>query len=149
MLPIFICCSFIQSPFWIVFINSSSFSVIYFQITSSFAFLSFRERYRHRYIHIYLKGTYLIYTHSLMTCNLHFSQVIASFRTSSAILNCDVDSGHSYFSQRSISLKFTEKKHIVFFHYFFILSIWLISTFNFINWFPLFSLCILILFSAL
>lgn len=114
MLLIFICWSFIQSPFWIVFINSSSFSVIYFQITSSFAFLSFRERYRHRYIHIYLKRTYLIYTHSLMTCNLHFSRVIASFRTSSAILHCDVDSGHSYFSQRSISLNFTEKKHIFF-----------------------------------
>ena len=121
----------------------SGFSVTYFQITIIFGF-SFIQRK----IQIPATHTYLIYTHSLMTCSLHFSWLIGSFRSSSTILNCDVDSGPSYFSQRSIPLNFTERAYW-FCSLFFILYIWLTSTFNFIDSLLLFSLCIFIPFSAL
>lgn len=109
-------------------------------------FYSETDSYSYRYIDISEIYTSYIQTHFLMTCKIYFSWLIALSRTSSAILNCDVVSGHSYFSQRSILLDLTEK-HIDFVLNLVFHIVYLINLYSyFINSFLLFSLCILFFF---
>lgn len=120
--------------------NSCSFSIIYLQIITGFVFLPSGNRYWYRYLYVYLKHTSIWYMYTFLWNIIVFSWLIELLKTSSAILDCDGDSGHPSFSQGNISLDFTEK-HIGFTHWFISYSVWLTSTFNFINPFPLFSLC--------